>query len=307
MRETWISVSDSAGDLSVILTQPVEFQPSIKHGDDDDLKYWPVVLQWQSMTLICLLYITTIVTIVLLYWSAGKNPESAFRLSSDNVHEISRYFPSIIGTLNVLLFRWTVREFLRMTPYVNMADQEKRFRWGTPAKKEAGGAEPFKSVGGAWFPWQSVTVTPGAMSIFALICQIVASFIVSFKVALFASTLVDDHWILTPRFWPSAVLVLGHTMMILFILFVAFQYAGKSTGLKWDPVSIADYAALFAHCNALPYFEPLELRHETRPKDIMASGILFRLGYWTRIMGDSTQGSVNPDEVYGVGVTFSAS
>ena len=71
----------------------------------------------------CLIYAITIAAIVALYMVANNDPENSFRLSSDNVHEISRYFPAIVGTINVLLFRWTIREFLRMKPYVHMADQ----------------------------------------------------------------------------------------------------------------------------------------------------------------------------------------
>ena len=174
------------------------------------------------------------------------------------------------------------------------------------------GAVAYKSVGGAWFPWQSVMITPGFMSFFALFCQVFASFIVSLKTALFASTqvihMVDGKsvavWILTPRFWPSFFLVLGHLLMISFTLLTAFLLRGKSTGLKWDPVSIADYVALFrifSRCSALPSFAGLELEHDAPPKKAMDSTTLFRLGYWEKKISPSA-GGVSTERLYGIGV-----
>jgi hypothetical protein len=212
---------------------------------------------------------------------------------------ISRYFPSVIGTITVLFFRQTVREALRMVPFVAMADQN-----GEVNK----GAEPWKGVGGAWFPWQDFTTTPGNwISFFSLVCQFGASYIVSLKVALFANTppkfdddLNETYWILTVRVYPAAALILGYIMMIIYTLYISWHFYGKSTGLKWDPVSIADYASLFAHCNALQYFAPLELRHDLRPKHVMAPHRCFRIGYWTRVRDSPEQ----TDIVYGIGVKF---
>ena len=236
----------------------------------------------------------------LLMWKAIHNGNYAFRLSSENVHMISRFFPSIVGTVTVLFFRQTVREALRMEPFVSMADQ-----FG----EETAGSEPWIGVGGAWFPWQSITTTPNSIiSFFSLVCQFVVSFIVSLKVALFASAQYVDndthepYWILTVRLYPAVVLIAGYIMMIVYTLYISCHFYGKSTGLKWDPVSIADYAALFAHCNALQYFAPLELRHHLRPKHVMVPNRFFRLGYWTRQWENSTE----TDVVYGIGVGFSA-
>jgi hypothetical protein len=268
------------------------------HSTLDDLNYWPTILQWKAVTFLVLLYTATATAIGVLIWKSFQDPTHNFRLSSENVHMISRYFPSIVGTVTVLFFRQTVREALRMVPFVSMADQN---------GMQNRGSEPWKDVGGAWFPWQSFTTTPRSfISFFSLVCQLVGSCIVSLKVALFASTEYVDHdtnepyWILTIRVYPAAVLVLGHIMMIAYTLYLTWRFRGKSTGLKWDPVSIADYASLFAHCNALPYFAPLELRHDLRPKHVMVPDQRFRLGYWTRVRDNPKQ----TDVVYGIGVGF---
>jgi hypothetical protein len=186
-----------------------------------------------------------------------------------------------------------------MRPYIAMADQHGVI---TP------GAVPWRSVSGGFFPWQDVFVTPGLTSWLSLFCQFIASFIVSLKVALLATTLhpktpeKDANWTLTLRVYPALALIGGYILMAAYTALIGLQLRGKSTGLKWDPVSIADFIALFAECNALKYFEPLELRHETKAKQAMSADQRFRLGYWLK------QTRASPGEVvYGVGVCFGES
>ncbi len=183
-----------------------------------------------------------------------------------------------------------------MRPYIAMADQNGVL---TP------GAVPWRSVSGGFFPWQDVFVTPGLTSWLSLFCQFIASFIVSLKVALLATTLhpktpeKDANWTLTLRTYPALALIGGYILMATYTAIIGLQLKGTSTGLKWDPVSIADFISLFAKCNALKYFEPLELRHETKAKQAMSMDQRFRLGYWVKRSEDSP-----PEVVYGIGVGF---
>jgi len=240
-----------------------------------------------------LLYFSTAIGIGVLYWRAGVDRQ--FHVSSENVHIIARYFPSILGTVTVLLFRQTIREFIRMTPYVNMADQSGR---------KGRGAIPWRSVSGAFFPWQDITTARGLIPVLSLLCQFIATFIVSLKVALFATVEQEGTWTLTIRAYPAFFLVGGYVIMAAYTIFVALHFRGKSTGLKWDPISIADYVALFANCNALGYFELLELRHERSARDLVAEQQDFRLGYWNK---KTTHDPTDPPEtVYGIGIRFSA-
>jgi len=255
------------------------------------LDFWPTTLKWQATTLLTILYTGSAVGILALWLKAGSDGQ--YRLSSENVRMISRYFPSALGTVNVVLFRQVVREFIRMKPFVAMADQ---------GGKTRSGALPWKSVSGAFFPWQDVSITPGASSFFSLFCQFAASFIVSLKVALLASDETDTGWILTVRFWPAFFLIIGHVVMAVYILWVAWVHRGKSTGLRWDPITIADYCSLFAQCNVAGYFAPLELQHDMSAKKLMSEDHRFRLGYWEK----EVPGSPQPKIVYGIGTTWDA-
>jgi hypothetical protein len=257
------------------------------------LNFWPPILKWYSTLFLTALYLGTAIAIVALWLAAGTNGQ--YHLSSENVRMISRYFPSALGTLNVILFRHLVREFIRMKPFVAMADQP-----GKPSP----GQRPSKSVSGAFFPWQDFSVTRGLTSTVSLLCQFMVGFIVSLKVALLASGPAQDGgagWTLTIRVWPAFFLVIGHVVMSAYVLWVAYLNAGKSTGLRWDPITIADYCALFAECNVAAYFSTLELLHNRTAKHVLSTNHLFRLGYWKKEVPGSPESIV-----YGIGTTYSA-
>ncbi len=273
------------------------FKPIRVTGKADDLRFLPTILKpWSLGTLLCL-YIAVGTAVGVLCWQSG--PDDRFHIPSENVQMIARYFPSIIGTITVLLFNMSVREFLRMRPFIHMADQP---------DVQNPGAMPWKSVSGSFFPWQDVRITPESFtSYLVLFCQFIAFFIVSLKVALFATqpVSVDTQtltvtWTLVVRTYPAVILVGGYVLMATCTFWIYVSLRGKSTGLKWDPVSIADFVALFAGCNALKYFEPLELEHRTSAKKAMSKLQLFRIGYWNKRQADSDE----TETVYGIGVVF---
>lgn len=74
-------------------------------GVDDDLNFRPTVLQPLSIAILACLYTAVAVGIGIMLWSAGAAQQ--FQISSENVHMIARYFPSIVGAVTVLLFQHT--------------------------------------------------------------------------------------------------------------------------------------------------------------------------------------------------------
>jgi hypothetical protein len=83
----------------------VSFEPKPVSGADDDLDFLPTILQPLSITLLIFLHILVAVGIGIMLWRAGTDQQ--FHISSENVHMIARYFPSIVGTVTVLLFQQT--------------------------------------------------------------------------------------------------------------------------------------------------------------------------------------------------------
>ena len=71
----------------------------------DDLTFRPTILQPLNLTFLTLLYVGVGSSIIVIWELSG--PDRQYEISSENVHMIARYFPSIVGTATVLLFRHT--------------------------------------------------------------------------------------------------------------------------------------------------------------------------------------------------------
>ena len=82
----------------------------------------------------------------------------------------------------------------------------------------------------------------------------------------------------------TTVRPIGWTLVALYgLLIVALSYMMthfilRQTGLKWDPVSLADILVLLSRSNILSDFEGLEIND---PKDKKRKPKAYRLGYWT--------------------------
>lgn len=101
----------------------------------------------------------------------------------------------------------------------------------------------------------------------------------------------QDIWLWTtvrPIGWALVVLY-GLLTIALFCVMIRFILC--QTGLKWDPVSLADILVLFNRSNIISDFEGLEI---AGPKDKIRTPKAYRLGYWTTTDQDN-------DVYYGIG------
>lgn len=82
----------------------------------------------------------------------------------------------------------------------------------------------------------------------------------------------------------TAVRPVGWTLLVLYILLIIalvllmLRFLLRQTGLKWDPVSLADILVLFQRSNILSDFEGSEI---PSTKDGQRISKTYRLGYWT--------------------------
>jgi len=111
---------------------------------------------------------------------------------------------------------------------------------------------------------------------------------------------------MTMREEPTYFLIAGYAVMALVNLIIIVWAWSLSTGLKWDPVSIADFIALFARGNALGCFSDLEYSRDrwhaakNRASHIMASHLRFRIGYW-ETKTQNPDGTKSRSVIYGIG------
>ena len=101
---------------------------------------------------------------------------------------------------------------------------------------------------------------------------------------------VEEAWRWT-SFRPVAWTLLAlYVLLIVALIFVMVRFLLHPTGLKWDPVSIADILVLFHQSNILSDFDGLEV--DTSKKTLSSKA--YKLGYWMT--------SNRPNEAfYGIG------
>ena len=86
-----------------------------------------------------------------------------------------------------------------------------------------------------------------------------------------------DTWLWTtvrPVGWTLIVL---YGLLVIALFYVMIRFILCQTGLKWDPVSLADILVLFNRSNIISDFEGLEI---VDPKDKARKPKAYRLGYW---------------------------
>lgn len=87
-----------------------------------------------------------------------------------------------------------------------------------------------------------------------------------------------DIWLWTTVRPVGWTLIALYGALIIALLCVMVRFILGQTGLKWDPVSLADIFVLFNRTNIMSDFEGLEVAD---PKDKERKSKAYRLGYWT--------------------------
>jgi len=266
------------------------------------LSFRPTLLQTKWTITLAILYLAIAAAIYGLL--RASEPDYLFTVSNENVHLIARYGPGLTATVTVLLFRQTVRDAIRMKPFFEMADQKATMTQG---------ANPWKSVAGAYFPFTAPLLTPSSfIYLFLFFVQVVVSFLVAFKSILLGTEQSGSIWKVTIRTSAAVYLIAGYGLMALVNFVIIIWAWSRSSGLRWDPVSLADYFALFARCNALNSFDKLEqdwgigkfvLKNKHGAARLISSQTTscFRIGYWVSRTRTQAQ-DLKSEIVYGIGI-----
>lgn len=101
--------------------------------------------------------------------------------------------------------------------------------------------------------------------------------------SLFAVILVDNTWRWTAVRGVVWTLIIIYILALLSLLGISIYFSRRSTGLLWDPRSIADIIALLPRSNILPSFtdtEVISTKSELRDRLETSGTGSPRLGYW---------------------------
>lgn len=257
-------------------------------ADAPSLNWLPVSLKpvflWTN-ALICCVIVGCICAIMF-----GVGSDRKALLTSANAHILSTYAPTLIATVNLLLFRSTFFESFRMLPYFRMADRNGRISDGVPAQK---------CVAGSYFPWPFASFEDRWLKILANIMLIAVNILTAFKSVFLGSQQVTDGWILTVHHLPAYYLIAAYGTMSIFYVIVYFWTRDRFTGLKWDPASPLDHLALVWKTDAMDHFSILP-NNSKKASEVLPKGVRWRIGYWER-SDHSADGTAKRSLIHGIG------
>ncbi|KAK0125656.1 hypothetical protein ONS96_009490 [Cadophora gregata f. sp. sojae] len=186
-------------------------------------------------------------------------------------------FPAVIGTITSSFLRGITLTLSRLTPFILCA---------APSGSTAG-----VSILREYFPDPSlrdVVKTKNFTLGFAWTLFILGNVILGFKASLLNTNVADGYREAIVATWALYPLIAIYSFVAVFMLVVIFRMkAAGSTGLRWDPVSLADHLILFRHSNFLRHFEGTDMATRGSMFEVLKD-LPLKLGYWKRIEGNTT-------------------
>ncbi len=201
-----------------------------------------------------------------------------FRVLSQWGYFFVQIFPAVIGTITASFLHGITMNLSRLAPFMRCA---------APSGSTAG-----RTILREYFPDPSIRDAFGARNytlIFAWILFILGNFILGFKASLLNTDVIDGYREAIVSTWALYPLIAIYSLVALFMLVVIFRMrAAGSTGLLWDPVSLADHLVLFRHSNILKHFEGTDMATRESMFGVLRE-VPLKLGYWKWTKGNATR------------------
>ena len=225
------------------------------------------------------------ITVVLLW---GRRNGGIHQIDTFSDALAFRYVPAAIGAITVIWWRNIVGNYSRITPYILMAaKQATRDEYGSKNRRGQRTLNAFYDVLFQINFFNPIAlISNGHWLLFtnAIVLWIVGVFLVGLKAAFIQTTPTANGWSIEVSDDIGYALISVYGLLIAMTMAILIRSYNRVTGLKWDPVSIADQLALlqsphvralFANLETCPYAE-YGPTLKTRALDF---GVL-RLGYW---------------------------
>ncbi|KAK1713468.1 hypothetical protein BDP67DRAFT_39657 [Colletotrichum lupini] len=150
----------------------------------------------------------------------------------------------LIGTCTVAHLEAMLLNLFRMMPFILCARKQ--------------GATAGETILRSYFPapsFRDAWGTKNWLLILAYTIYIPSYCVIGFKSALLYQSWDDTDVRLHVNDWACYTLIAFYSVIQLYLIIVVIYLWQRKTGLRWDPVSIADILVLFRHSNVLKYFE----------------------------------------------------
>lgn len=246
---------------------PVDAPAEPRHPD---LTFVPVVLQPLSMitlSILCLL-----MTAAILFCTIYSMRNDGLWEWESGIYDV-RYFvfgylPQILAAMIFIYVQAVMAAMTRILPYTMMANDDADHR----ANALFLGIFPRSLL----FPrWEGPLSFEIAHSVFWL-----SVFTIPLQSSLFSVVLVDGVWRWTAVQGVAWAAVAIYTLMFLATLTFGVFFFRRTTGLMWDPISLADIMSLLPRSNSFndyPGTDVMKSREQLKERLASRSD---RLGYW---------------------------
>lgn len=262
--------------------EPVEDLPSLPKLD-----FKPMILRERTLISITIFYLGLVAGLGVLYYY--QNSARIFHVRATASRFTIRYLPSLIGSLSTLLFQSVLVNFARIVPYIIMA---------TPIHPEDKCAAAQQTLLAVYFPFLDVVNTIRNrhfhLTLMALVQVYLNPFITPTKSTLIhkkASDQDPDLWTVSISGASAKYLMFNYSVLFLIVLGLLVYLWDRRTGLKWDPISLADHMMLLQGSDILEDFSGLEywsasFLERFKGTEHQFYGLeteRYRLGYWRHL------------------------
>ncbi|MCJ1473484.1 hypothetical protein MMC13_002135 [Lambiella insularis] len=237
------------------------------------------VLPLAGLIVLCLLMIAAL--IFSSVWAAQHNGLWEYDGLGTNRYNLFEFLPQIIGALITLWIMIIQTAVQRILPFTLLASDKHRQHTGAlehvplfltnyliPSLSTFVHGEPILGVCSIIF-WLNLFTIPLLSCVFQT------------RLYTFDSEGVWMWTVVQPVIWTLIVL---YWILVITLMLLAIRLGTRSTGLKWDPTSLADIFVLLRRSNVAPNFQGSEVRAApTRSRPVS-------LGYW--------RSSDRPDDIF---------
>ncbi|TGO38275.1 hypothetical protein BHYA_0078g00270 [Botrytis hyacinthi] len=247
---------------------PTQPPPNTKRYPE--LKFLPTILR--PFSLLAIITLCLMMTAAIMFCAIYSNYHNGLYEWTTGV-DGGRYFifgflPQILGAFIFLYVQYVMGAITRIMPYVLMAMEDAEPRTNALFLE----AFPRHML---WPRWDGPMMIDIGVS-----CLWLCIFTIPLQGCLFSVVLVEGNWKWTAVQGIAWTLVAIYISMCMGLVLIGAFFFRRTTGLLWDPRSLADLIALLPRSNSLrdyPGTETMKSKQEIRVKLADRSD---RLGYW---------------------------
>jgi hypothetical protein len=237
------------------------FEPiKVKEAEDEGhckLNFKPPPIQTWFLVSSLVFFLACIAAISALI-RHGSQTAHTFHIHESRNYLAFRYVPGATGTLTVILWQAIVTSLARMTPYISLAEQSEGASKNNHLRTALGNIQSSHvltsnlysvAAEGYWLLFSSML----ARHILVVIVPLKASFL-----QIVADDTVTTGWTIYVLPKVGYILITMHSILLVVTICILARLWDCNTGVKWDPVSIADQLALVQCSNVLEMYKGLE-------------------------------------------------